>query len=340
MRPPAPRDSRTIVGFRSLLAAESSINKIRDLSDINEMHIKDIDLNLLRLFEAVYRTGNVSRAAEQLDLTQPAASQGLTRLRLLIHDPLFVRTSGGVRPTPKADRLATPVRVALSAIEQALNETVGFEPLRSQRVFRLHMSDIGEARFLPELMQLLREQAPGVRLETMPLPRDSIAGALDSGHIDLALGFLPMVKDTQQVQLLEDRYVLLLRDSHPFARIRSRGRALLPALRQLELVAVRTHSDTLRILQLLGLEERVRLTTEHFMVLPSIVRATDLAVLMPRNIARGFAAAGGYAIVEAPLPLREFAVSLHWSRRFEADPGSQWLRSAVLALFREGPRVG
>jgi DNA-binding transcriptional LysR family regulator len=301
------------------------------------MHLKDIDLNLLRLFDAVYATRNVSRAAELLDLTQPAASQGLTRLRSLLHDPLFMRGAGGVQPTPRADRLADPVRQALGVIEQALGETAGFEPALSRRAFRIHMSDIGEGRFLPELMVALREQAPGLRIETMPLPRGEITAALDSGRIDFAFGFLPAVKDTQRVQLLRDRYIVLLRKGHPFTRKRHTGKALLDGLRQLEFVAVRTHADTLRILQLLQLEDKVRLTTEHFMVLPSIVRATDLAVVMPRNIAEGFAADGGYAIVEAPLPLplRDFAVSLHWSRRFESDPGNQWLRGLIVATYRE-----
>ena len=88
------------------------------------MHIKDIDLNLLRVFDAVYRTRNVSRAAETLDLTQPAVSQGLTRLRLLVKDPLFIRASGGVQPSPRADRLAPAVRTALGTLEQALSESV------------------------------------------------------------------------------------------------------------------------------------------------------------------------------------------------------------------------
>jgi DNA-binding transcriptional LysR family regulator len=299
------------------------------------MHIKDIDLNLLRLFDAVYRTRNVSRAAELMDLTQPAASQGLTRLRLLIKDPLFVRAGGGVQPTPKADRLADAVRSALATLEQALNESVLFEPLPSRKVFRIHMSDIGEARFLPELMAALRKLAPGVRIETSPLASTAIAPALDSGRIDFAFGFLPTVKDTQRVQLLKDRYIVLLREGHPFTEKRRSGKALLAALRQLEFVAVRTHSDTLRILQMLQLEDRLRLTTEHFMVLPSIVKATDLAVVMPRNIAKIFAADGGYAIIEPPFPLRDFTVSLHWSKRFEADPGNRWLRGVIEGLFRE-----
>lgn len=296
------------------------------------MHIKDVDLNLLRLFDAVYRTRNVSRAAELLDLTQPAASQGLSRLRALIHDPLFMRTAGGVQPTPKAQRLAEPVRQALATLEQALGETADFDPAQSGRTFQIHMSDIGEGRFLPELMVALRERAPGVRMQTRPVPRDQIAEALDAGRIDFAFGFLPTVKETQQVRLLEDRYVVLLRQGHPFARKRRSQAALLEELRELDFVAVRSHADTLRIVQQVGLEDRLRLVTEHFMVLPSIVMATDLAAIMPRNIARSFA---GYAIVEPAFPQREFTVSLHWSRRFEADPGNRWLRELIEELFRQ-----
>jgi DNA-binding transcriptional LysR family regulator len=132
--------------------------------------------------------------------------------------------------------------------------------------------------------------------------------------------------------LLRDRYIVLLRKGHPFTRKRRSGKALLQELKLLEFVAVRTHADTLRILQMLQLEERLRLTTEHFMVLPSIVKATDLAAIMPRNIARGFE--GGYAIVEPVFPQRDFVVSLHWSKRFETDAGNRWLRGVIEELFR------
>jgi DNA-binding transcriptional LysR family regulator len=296
------------------------------------VQLKDIDLNLLRLFDAVYRTRNVSRAAELLDLTQPAASQGLSRLRTLVHDPLFMRSAGGMQPTPKAQRLAGPIRQALATVEQALGDMAGFDPSESTRTFHIHMSDIGEGRFLPELMVALRERAPGLRIETRPVPRGQITEALDAGRIDFAFGFLPVVKDTQRVKLLDDRYVVLLRERHPFTRKRHTGKALLAALRELEFVAVRSHADTLRIVQQMRLEDRLRLVTEHFMVLPSIVKATDLAAIMPRNIARGFG--GGYAIVEPAFPQRDFAVALHWSRRFEADAGNRWLRGVIEELFR------
>ncbi|KQU89121.1 LysR family transcriptional regulator [Variovorax sp. Root318D1] len=302
---------------------------------MNAMHIEKLDLNLLRLFDAVFRARSVSRAADALGLTQPAASHGLTRLRLLLGDALFTRTPGGVAPTPRAERLAVPVQAALAMLQQALAEPERFDPATTRKLFRIHMSDIGEGRFLPALMARLRELAPGVRIETMPLATGDIGAALDSGRVDFAFGFLPKVKDTQRAQLLKDRYIVLLRKGHPFAKRRRSGQALLEALHELDYVAVRTHADTLRILQLLNLEDRLRLTTEHFMVLPAIVRATDLAAVMPRNIARGFAEEGGYAIVEPSFPLRDFTVSLHWSKRFEADPANHWLRQVVTALFSE-----
>jgi DNA-binding transcriptional LysR family regulator len=301
------------------------------------MHVKDIDLNLLRLFAEVYRAGSVSRAADRLGLTQPAVSHGLTRLRLLVKDPLFMRAPGGVRPTPRAVALADAVQDALDALEGALGRTSVFDPATSRHLFRIHMSDIGEGRFLPELMGWLHAQAPGVRVGTLPVPHAVLAESLDAGAIDFAFGFLPQVRETRRAELLRDRYVVLLRSGHPMLkRLQGlRGAAQLRALQQLDFVAVRAHADTLRILQRGGLQDRLRLTTEHFMVLPSIVQATDLCGVMPRNIAQGFVRAGGCAVVEPPFEGANFTVSLHWSHRFEANPAHRWFREGVVGLFRE-----
>lgn len=308
------------------------------ISNISFMHINDIDLNLLRLFSAIYRCGSVSRGAEMVGLTQPAASQGLGRLRLLLEDALFVRATGGVKPTPRAERLAVAIESALAIMEQAINESAAFDPQKSRRLFRLHMSDIGENRFLPELMVRLQERAPGVRLASRPVAHAQLADALDSGVIDFAFGFLPQVKETQRAEILRDRYVVLMRTGHPMhgPLKRLRGAAQLQALHKLDFVGVRTHSDTLRILEQSGLQDRLRLTTEHFMVLPSIVSATDLCVVMPGNIARGFVASGGCVIVQPPFVNCNFTVSLHWSHRFESDPDNQWFREQVLHLFAGG----
>src|SRR5690349_9451949 len=113
---------------RSVLAPRPFLNSIKGICNINAMHISDIDLNLLRLFDAIYRLRNVSRAAEAVGLTQPAASHGLGRLRLLLGDALFERTAGGVKPTGRADRLAGAVRLALGTLEAALNENASFDP--------------------------------------------------------------------------------------------------------------------------------------------------------------------------------------------------------------------
>lgn len=305
------------------------------------MNIKDLDLNLLRLFDAVWRSRSVSLAAQQLGMSQPAASQGLARLRSVLGDALFERSGSGVRPTPRADRLAQAVQSALATIEEALNASQVFEPQRSARVLRVHLSDIGEARFLPELVLSLQRHAPGMRLEARPMAHDQIGAALDNGQLDLAIGFLPEVVDTLQQPLLSDRYVLLVRKGHPVAKLWAQWqkKAVAPPdvwhdlLAELEFAAVRTHSDTLRILERMHWQHRLRLTVSHFLSLPGIVRSSNLAVLMPRNFAQGFAVEGALDIIEPDLPLRDFTVSMHWSPRFDKDPCLQWFRHTVSDLF-------
>ena len=157
----------------------------------------------------------------------------------------------------------------------------------------------------------------------------------------MAIGFLPEVGETLQQPLLTDRYVVLMRQGHPVARrwaeLQASGNAHADALQallaELEFAAVRTHADTLRILDLMQWRHRLRLTVSHFLSLPGIVNSSDLAVLMPHNFAQGFAVAGALAIIEPDLPLRDFTVSMHWSQRFDKDPGLQWLRATVAQLF-------
>lgn len=298
------------------------------------MDIRDLDLNLLRLFDAVYRLGNVSRAASSLNLSQPAASQGLTRLRRQLHDALFVRAPGGVRPTPRGRRLALAVQAAIAAIEGALNEVQRFEPARSGIAYRFSLTDLGESHMLPRVMAALQREAPGIRMESVPLPQAEISDALDTGVIDFAMGFLPSLQGTQRIQLMHDRYVLLLRADHPLLERRARGAPAIRDLSKLSYVGVRPHPETLHILQELGLDGRLRLTASHLMAVPSIIESTDLAVLMPRTIARRVAEIGAHVVVEPTLPRNEITVSLHWSKRFEADPAHAWMRQLLLKLFR------
>jgi DNA-binding transcriptional LysR family regulator len=302
------------------------------------MNIDKVDLNLLRLFNAIYTTGSVTRAAALLNLNQPVASQGLARLRLSLGDALFERVAGGVRPSPRAESLAPTVRAALAMLDHALAEGDRFDPQQSRRVFRLHMSDIGEGRFLPALMERLRRYAPSVRVETQYVEQDELAGSLDSGKIDVAYGFLPQLKGMQSTALLTDHYAVVVKKDHPFARVGRSPQAIQEALMQLQFLAVRTHTETTRILGLLRLDHQLRLTVEHFTALPSIVKATDLAAIMPMEVWPLFPP-GEFAVVDPRFPTGAFTVSLHWSRRFDQEPGNRWFRELALACVPNRPQA-
>jgi DNA-binding transcriptional LysR family regulator len=288
------------------------------------MHIGKLDMNLLRVFDAVYRTGSVSRASDDLGLSQPATSQAISRLRLALKDALFVRVQGGVEPTPKARRLAVAVRFAMSTLESALLEAEEFDPRTARRTFRLHLTDTGEALFLPRLITALTRVAPAIGLHSLALPQDEIVSALDNGRIDFAMGFLPDVAGSQSVELMRDRHIVILRRNHPLTEIA-----------EIEFVAVvRPHSETLSLMRHLDMDKRVKLTASHFLALPEIVQGTDLGAVVPLRIAEQFfLPSGAYKKVDPQFP--DFVVSLHWSKRFEHDPAHEWMRALLMDLYAE-----
>jgi DNA-binding transcriptional LysR family regulator len=297
------------------------------------VNTRDLDLNLLQTFHAVHATRNVSRAAERLGLSQPTVSHALRRLRELYKDPLFVRTQGGMAPTAKADSLAKAVQHALHILDVAIHETEHYDPACSERIFRLHMTDIGETVFLPPLTRALAKIAPRIRLDIFQLDEKDIRQALETGRIDLALGYLPVLADTVEKQfLLHEKYVVLMRAGHPLARTKPSA----AALKRLSYVLVRSHSATARALAELGLEDNVRLAIPHFMVLPRILAETDLAVIMPARLSEAFAQMGRYTVWTRHIGLPTFDVSIHWYWRFEGEPGNRWLRELIRSMFYEG----
>lgn len=298
---------------------------------MHRMNIDDFDLNLLPVFDAVMATGSVSRAAERSGLSQPAVSHALTRLRLALKDPLFVRAPGGVRPTAKAEHFARYVGAALRSLDVALQESDRFDPALSERRFTLHMSDLATGELLPALMAALHRRAPGLRLEVVQLPAEAIAPALDDGRLDLAFGFLPQLAGGHSLALLDERYVVLLRSGHPLAG-RITGRASLEAL---EFILVRSHSEPAKALGRLGLEGRIRLTIPHFAVAPALLQATDLALIIPARPAHTYARAGGLVVVEADLGLPPVQIGIHWVWRVHHDPGHRWLRERVVQVLAQ-----
>src|SRR5438270_8326630 len=155
------------------------------------MNVQDVDLNLLRVFDAVLQERSVTAAAGRLGLTQPAVSNALARLRTLLGDALFVRTARGMEPTPFARGVAEPVRQALALLDTALAHGPGFDPASATRAFRFYMSDLGQVEFLPPLVERVQRLAPGVKLEAAAFDLEDIADALGSGALDIAVGFLP-----------------------------------------------------------------------------------------------------------------------------------------------------
>ncbi len=298
------------------------------------MDLKDLDLNLLQVFDAVLREKSVTRAGQRVGLSQPAMSNALARLRKLFGDPLFVRTPGGMNPTPYALRLADPVRQALDLLALTLREQAGFDPATSTRTFRFHMSDIGEVVFLPPMLERLKRDAPGARVEVAQYPVDGIRESLATGKIDIALGFMPELGGgIAQRRLFRDRYVCLARKDHPVIR-RTLTTGQFRAVRHALIASSGTgHEVVERTLDEQGLGGNIALRVPHFMVVPMILARTDLVCTVPWQLAQAFKAMGNFRVHEMPIAIPSFDVRLLWHVRFEQEPGNRWLREQLLARF-------
>ena len=298
---------------------------------ITHMNVRDVDLNLLRVFDAVLRERGVTPAAAGLGLTQPAVSNALSRLRGLFGDPLFVRTPSGMDATPFARELAEPVRQALALLESALAHGPGFDPATTTRAFRFYMSDLGQIEFLPPLIERVESRAPGVRLEAVALDVEAIGAALASGTLDLAVGFLPALgPPIQRRALFRDPYVCLMRADHAIRSL-TRKRFLEAAH---ILVSYRGgHRVIEEAFERAGI--RVALRVPHFTVAPMVLERTDLLLTLPARVARVFERGGKLKSLPVPLPIPVADVGVHWHERFEADPGNRWLREQVIELFSD-----
>ncbi|HTM59323.1 MAG TPA: LysR family transcriptional regulator, partial [Burkholderiales bacterium] len=236
---------------------------------ITDMNVRDVDLNLLRVFDAVLREKGVTPAAAGLGLTQPAVSNALSRLRGVFGDPLFVRTPTGMDATPFARELAEPVRQALALLESALAHGPGFDPASATRAFRFYMSDLGQIEFLPPLIERVQQRAPGVRLEAVALEVEDIAAALAAGSLDLAVGFLPgLGAPVRRRPLFRDPYLCLMRVDHPIKSLTKKKFAEASHA----LVSYRGgHRVIEEALERAGLARKIALRVPHFTVVPMVL---------------------------------------------------------------------
>jgi len=297
------------------------------------MNVQDIDLNLLRMFDAVLRERSVTSAAAHLGLTQPAVSNALARLRALFGDPLFVRTSAGMDATPLARSVAEPVRQALALLESALAHGPGFEPATATRAFRFYMSDLGQVEFLPPLVERVQRLAPGVRLEAVAFDPEDIGDALGAGALDLAVGFLPALGPPVERQaLFRDPYRCLMRADHPIGKTLTRKK-FLEASHVLVTYRGGGHRVIEEALERAGVARRIALRVPHFTVVPMVLERTDLVLTLPARVARVYERRGNFRALPPPVPIPPAEVAVHWHERFAADPGNRWLRAQVVELF-------
>jgi len=298
-------------------------------------HSRRIDLNLVRLFVAVYQTRSVSQAAERLCVTQPTVSYGLAGLRRMLQDSLFVRTRVGMEPTLQAIQMYREFAEAIARIDAAVADSRHFTPAQSQRRFLVAMSDIGELIFLPPIMEHLRRQAPNVELEIVEAAAPDLNRRLATGEVSAAIGNLPaLLSETRTQTLFEERYVCLLRRKHSSIGRKLSVAEFAAARHVLVSSGLSGHNlleDTLRGL---GIQRRIGLQIPHFAILGNLIANSDLLAMLPSRVAKFFAAQGDVRSLDLPVPLPRFQVRLHWHERDELNVAGKWLRTAVADALR------
>jgi len=303
------------------------------------MQLKDIDLNLLLVFDRMLAEKRVSAVAASLDLSQPAISNALARLRRLLGDELFLRTARGMEPTPFALQLAEPVAYAMGALHTALNQQVMFDPATSTRAFTLAMTDIGEIYFTPRLMAALSEAAPGVTISTVRNnTATSLREELEAGHVDLAIGLLPQLKaGVFQRRLFRQRYVCLFAGTHPLARKRSVSLKDFVAADHVLVQAAGTgHGKADDVMAAQGIQRRIRLRVPHFVAIGHILRSSGMIATVPERLAQSLAEPFGLVWRPHPVALPQIAINLFWHAKLHRDPGNQWLRGLLFDTFADG----
>ncbi|MBL8382355.1 MAG: LysR family transcriptional regulator [Burkholderiales bacterium] len=300
------------------------------------MDLARFDLNLLRVFEALHVHRNVSLAAEALGVTQPAVSNALRRLRRETGDELFTRTPQGMAPTPRAERLAGSIAQAMGTLRAGLAPQAEFDPGRATRRFTMLMSDIGEIVFLPTLLRFLERVAPGVTLETVTLPTREARLAMESGAVDLAVGFLPDLKTGfYQQRVFSQTYLCMVRTDHPQIGM-SMGLKSFREARHAVVSAQGTgHGIVEAVFERAGVELDVRVRLPHFLSVPMVIAETDLVVTVPQRLGEAFAKILPVRLLPHPLRIPPFQVNQYWHRRFHQEPANQWLRGNFARLFRQ-----
>jgi DNA-binding transcriptional LysR family regulator len=309
------------------------------------MSLSGVDLNLLVVLDALFEEQSVTRAAKRVGLSQPALSNALARLRVRLGDPLFVRTSTGMVPTPRAAELVPEVRAALRRIEQALADSAPFQPATTKRVFRVLTTDYVEMALFPKVLARMRKEAPDADLEIRPgtsggmPPREP----LERGEIDVAIGVFLDDHGHERVPergivgapLFRETFVGLVRTGHPLLRgaLTPERYASYPHV----LIAPRGGRSGYvdRALAAHGLERRVQVLTPSYMTAPWLLIGTDLVLTLARRTAEALVDVLPLASFEPPIAIEGFVVAARWHERQAKDAGHRWFRKLLTDVAKD-----
>ena len=304
------------------------------------MDIRKIDLNLLVVLDVLLATCSATRTAQALDMSQPAVSYALDKLRRSLGDPLFIRASRGLRPTPYGQSLVVPLRSVLDSIRRDLLQGPAFDPARTEREITLNMSDIGELVFLPRIHRHIRRHAPGIDLRTVNVRADDLQTALESGDVDLAIGYFPELAGASifQQRLFGHAFVCIVRSDHPIIGDELTRKQYLTAQHGL----VRPEGQSQQLLEDVLLQHelprRIVLELKHYLAVPAILEDSDVVLTVPYAIGVWFSKGGAIRMLRPPFATPRADVKQHWHARFNHDPANKWMRNVVAELFLEQRR--
>jgi len=311
------------------------------------MSFLTLDLNLLRVFDAVMTEQNLTRAANRLAMTQPAVSNALRRLRDALNDELLIRTAHGVKPTPRAENLWPAVRRALSELEEAIAPEQNFNISEAQHTFRMAMADATAALWLPSLVRSIERDAPKLTIRMVPLTTREPRPMLLRGDIDLAVGFFPgvvaqlaggqgvSVSPIRHEQLYSGHYVCVMRKGHPLAEQELTVDKYCEANHLLVSFSGRAQGLVDEALAKIGRERRILLTVNQFFTAGRVVTTSDLITVLPRHLIASTGTTGALITKELPFELPEVHVDMLWHERDTRSPAHKWLRAHLSSVSAE-----
>lgn len=304
------------------------------------LNFRTLDLNLLRVFDAVMAEGSLTRAAATLAVTQPAVSHALRRLREAVGQDLFVRVAHGVRPTPHAEGLWPQVRAALGTLRQAL-APADFDPRRDAVQMRLAMADATAALLAPALVARIEHAQALMNLRMLPLTTRDPRRLVGGGDADLAVGFFPglvtsLVAQGQDshlrhARLFDTRYVCVMRQGHPLAERVLTLDDYASAHHLLVSFSGRPHGYVDEALAARGRQRRIVLTVNQFFTAGRVVAQSDLLTVLPEGFVEAMGNGADLVTRELPLALDPVHVEMIWHLRQDTNPAHRWLRDQILA---------